>query len=169
MQLASLRIPGLADAVTRGRLLVRSMGLEFSQDAFRQVCTAHLLANRLKTAFPSGGPSVIAAIGDGHGILSALLHLAYPNAQIWLIDLGPTLVFQSFHLGRAFPTASHAIAGEELSGVRRTFIYQPAEVVGPLLPAKIDLAVNVASMQEMSPEVVANYFRLLRSRKTDFF
>lgn len=170
VQRATLQIAGLGAAVSRGRNMVRARGLDYSLDAFRQTCTARLLSERLDASvFSRRHPDVIMAIGDGHGILSALLHLMYPGAQIWLVDLGPTLVFQAYHLGRAFPDSTHVIAGAPAAGARATFVYCPAEQVNSLLPAKVDLAVNVASMQEMSPEVVANYFSLLRSRRTDVF
>jgi hypothetical protein len=146
------------------------MGLHFSQDAFRQVCTAALLTRQLERSPLTGGaPNTIVAIGDGHGILAALLHSAFPAAQIWLIDLGPTLLFQASHLGRAFPATTHVIADEGVGTSGASFVYCPAERADSLPSSCVDLAVNVASMQEMVPATVASYFSFLRHRRTRYF
>ena len=108
-------------------------------------------------------------IGDGHGILSALLHTRFPSARIVLVDLGSVLFFQSYHLHKAFPDASQVIADEAPTGVESTFTFCPADLLEALPKGSIDLAVNVASMQEMDPAITARYFELLRERATRNF
>ncbi len=89
--LSQVNYPGLAKETSDAKKLVRTMGLSFSQDAFRQVCTKYLLEK--ETAKNNIEVKNILIIGDGYGILAALLSEKYPDAKIFLIDLGATLFF----------------------------------------------------------------------------
>jgi hypothetical protein len=150
-------IAGASDVIAR-------MGLAFSQDAFRQVCTFNLLTKY----FTLDQPDRILVIGDGHGILSALLHQRYPAAQIFLVDLGSVLFFQAYHLHKAYTDASQALTFEDLNG-NATFRFCPADRLESLPPVQFSLAINVASMQEMDPAMTANYFQLMRRHNTKLF
>ena len=166
MILAHLSYPGLSAQVKQAKKLVASMGLSFSQDAFRQVCTKYFLQKQLEKT--GNSLNSILLIGDGHGILSALLHEQYPNTKIFLIDLGATLFFQAYHLGKKYPEARHALVGEAGSAAA-DFVYCPAEQAEQFPLVKIDLAINIASMQEMTKDVIDQYFTMLRERKTGLF
>lgn len=161
----SLGFKGLASYLKQAKKTVADMGLFFSQDAMRQACTAFFLAGELEKAHAE--PSNILIIGDGHGILSALLHRQYPAARIILADLGVTLFFQAYYLGRMLPDAGHWLAGEDHYG--KGFVYCSAEDLGSLPDVDIDLAINIASMQEMNHATIAEYFRLLREHNTSLF
>lgn len=162
LHMAFLRMPNLRSDVRIARFIVRRMGLQFSQDAFRQVCTVNLLARHLAAAGES--PEGILVIGDGHGILSALLHDRFPKARIYLVDLGPVLLFQAVNLQKAFPEALQFLADEETNREgTAVFHFYPAESADKLRALTIDVAVNIASMQEMDPAVIAHYFSVLRS------
>jgi hypothetical protein len=165
LHLASLAMPHLRQDVNEARAIVERMGLVFSQDAFRQACTLNLLTRHLSTVAP---PGRILVIGDGHGILSALLHARYPDARIFLADLGSVLLFQAYHLSRAYPDAAQAITDETAAGMC-TFNLCPADRLDTLPRGSFDLAINVASMQEMDPAVTAGYFALLRQHDTSLF
>jgi hypothetical protein len=91
LTLATIRTPGLSKEIKRSKVILTKMGLPFSNDGFRQVCTLNFLKNKLKVI---GKPGKILIIGDGNGILSGLLHDAFPESNIYLIDLGPVLFFQ---------------------------------------------------------------------------
>jgi hypothetical protein len=158
-----LDAPGLQQELARARVVVSRMGLQFSQDAFRQACTTWLLGRHDVRA-----PGRIMVIGDGHGVLSGLLHERYPEAQLWLVDLGPTLLFQAAHLGRAFGAASHCLADED-EAPRAHFVYCPADRLGDLPVVPVALALNIASMQEMTVPAIASYFDFLRARDTQLF
>jgi len=146
--------------------IVKKMGLHFSLDAFRQVCTLSFLVNHLGS---KNYPSRILVIGDGHGILSALLHAQYPKSQIFLIDLGAVLLFQSHYLNMAFPYASQLLVEEKMDSIEgATFIFCPAGHID-MLHNQFDLAINVASMQEMTQTVIEGYFQFLRKSKTKLF
>ena len=167
IHLSYLGLPGLRQDVRMAKRVIQSMGLAFSQDAFRQVCTLNLLVRKMETM---QDPHRILIIGDGHGILAALLHSRYPNSRIFLADLGSVLFFQAYHLHKAFPGAPQVLIDEDLDNHdNAVFSLCPADRVDMLPQDELDLAINLASMQEMDPAVTANYFALLRQRKTRLF
>jgi hypothetical protein len=168
LMMAGLSYPGLEKDVKKSQQLVGSMGLYFSQDAFRQACTKFFLAKKI--AEQKMPVKNILIIGDGFGVLAALMSEQYPGANIFLIDLGVTLFFQSYYLSKKFPGKSHTllengVTVKEGSG----FYYCPAEHVQHFPEVELDLAINIASMQEMNPEMIRTYFNLLRERKTKLF
>jgi hypothetical protein len=162
MHLMILGLPGLQGHVRNAKRVVHRMGLTFSQDAFWQVCTVNLLYQYLNA---EKAPEHILVIGDGYGVLSALIHSLYPNARLYLADLGSVLFFQAYHLQRAFPKVPQAVTDED-DGVFGVFNFVPADHLETLPLGDFDLAVNIASMQEMAPAVTARYFTLLRERNT---
>ena len=168
LHLLVLDAPRLRAEVPQAKRVVRQMGLHFSRDAFRQMCTDWFLDRAIRNG-AAGEPRTILVIGDGHGILSALLHLRFPLARILLVDLGATLVFQAAGLTKAFSSATHVLADDMAAQRDATFSYCPADRIESLPEGNIDLAINVASMQEMTPAAVAGYFRLLRARRTQMF
>lgn len=149
-----------------GRLLAKKMGISFTYDCFRQICSLNLITKRLKR-HPAGRLCVI-CIGDGYGFLSGLLKESFPNSVICLVDLGKTLLFQFYYLGRAFPDCKHEVILDANQEVRvafsnADFIYCPAEYLEQLSGFSFDLAINIASMQEMNPDSINRYFQFLRS------
>lgn len=144
--------------------VARRMSFVFSYDFFRQVCSLHLLMSNLKM----DKKMKILAIGDGYGFLSALIKQAYPGSSIFLVDLGKTLLFQAHYCGKAYPEYSHALVSvsnkeEKEKGIRDAdFIYCPAELLERLNGISFDVAINVASMQEMNQETISGYFDFLR-------
>lgn len=139
----------------------RAMGIDVTFDAFRQACTFELL-DRFRPERTQDRVRAL-VIGDGHGTLSALIKSQWPRAQVTLVDLGRTLVFQVVRCQRAYPTLRHELAtAPEMAGA--DFVYCPADELQALEASGFDIAVNVASMQEMTPGVVDNYFSFLRRR-----
>lgn len=162
-----LKSPTLNEDIQIARVVVKRLGLWFSQDAFRQVCTLNLLSKYLAD---DNRPERILVIGDGHGILSALLHTKYPNTKIYLVDLGSVLFFQAYNHNRAFPGEKQCLTDEsEGTENSETFSYCPADSLNTLPNVDFDLAINVASMQEMDSNVVDAYFSLLRQHNTRLF
>jgi SAM-dependent methyltransferase len=138
--------------LSSGLRVSRRMDVPFVWGSFRQLCALELMTRYAKD------PSTILVIGDGYGFLSAMLKELYPKARIVLIDLGKTLLFQVFHVTKAFPGAGHALAGEGDGD----FVYCPADQIDRL-PFAYDLAINTHSMQEMTMATVARYFEFLRA------
>jgi SAM-dependent methyltransferase len=138
--------------------LSREMGLYFTYDAFRQVCVVAALEPYLS------GKTRVLNIGDGYGFLSALIKSRYPEARITCVDLGKTLLFQSHYCQKAFPTSvRHLVEQYGTIPAVADFVFCPAENLESLAGETFDLAINIASMQEMNSETVARYFRFLRN------
>jgi len=137
--------------------LSRKMGLHFTYDAFRQVCVVVALKPYLRVKAVR-----ILNIGDGYGFFSALIKNYYPDAKIICVDLGKTLLFQAHYCQRAFPASIRCLAGEQSIAANVDFVFCPAEDLESLSGEKFDLAVNIASMQEMNSETLRRYFQFLR-------
>lgn len=138
--------------------LSREMGLNFTYDAFRQVCALAVLEPYLKKT-----DLRIMNIGDGYGFLSALIKKQYPQAKISLVDLGKTLLFQAHYCQRAFPQARfYLVKKNEAVDQQADFVLCPAEDLEVLGSQKFDVALNIASMQEMNSPTIKSYFDFLR-------
>jgi hypothetical protein len=146
--------------IGRTRPLRRRMGVDLTLDVFRQVCTLALLGTQLmKTAVTA--PRVL-MIGDGFGVLSALFKEIFPHAAIVLVDLPLVLAVQAHYCQKAFAKSSHRLAGGGGGAVPSDFLYCPADSLDRIASLRFDLAVNIASMQEMTSPMIARYFDLLR-------
>ena len=158
------RVPAAIAATWRASFRA---GLVFNQDALRQAFTLALIAGHLQHERIQR----IVMIGDGYGLLGAALARWRPAAQLVFVDLGRSLLFQALTCGRVFPDAEHVLLGGDgapQAGSSR-FVYCPADRLEHWPPGPIDLAVNVASMQEMTGDAVAAYFALLRRAPTSWF
>lgn len=147
------------------RPVAKKMGISFTYDCFRQVCSLNLVMKRLKCL--PGHRLCVICIGDGYGFLSGLLKECFPNSLICLVDLGKTLLFQSHHLGMAFPQYKHkaildANQEERVVSTDTDFLYCPVEQLEQLSVFSFDLAINIVSMQEMNSNSIMSYFRFLR-------
>jgi hypothetical protein len=152
--------------------LTRRARLVFNQDVLRQAFTLSLLAAR----FNGRHLARILLIGDGYGLLGAALAKRYPAAQICFLGLGRLLLFQALTCERAFPEddsppPSQALVGRDRAEdiARARFVYGPADRLYAWHVGPVDLAVNVASMQQVSADVVSRYFDLLRRAPTTWF
>ena len=139
--------------------LARDLSFDLTYDVWRQTAALAVLADHW-AAFGLS-PRRFALIGDGHGFLGALIHRLRPDAVLYCIDLPKMLVFQAQTHATADPDAVLTRRQDtETPGAAAFVLPQEAEaVLGP-----IDCAVNIASLQEMTPESIADYFAFLRSR-----
>jgi len=147
-----------------GTGLCRKMGLHFTFDAFRQICTLAIIERNLGRGGVIKGGLNILMIGDGYGFLSALFKLRFPHSTVVLIDLGKTLLLQSYNCQMAFPQSVHMLPEKIDERSQADFVYCPAEQLEALKGFTFDIAVNIASMQEMAPTIVERYFAFLRKR-----
>ena len=117
----------------------------------------------------SAGPPRVLEIGGGYGGLALHLSRILGDCRYVLIDLPETLIFSAAYLSLHAPG-------------KRIFLYDPAHREAPvavsdhdftLLPdyrldalagSEFDLALNVASMQEMRPDQITRYLDFLRDR-----
>jgi SAM-dependent methyltransferase len=144
----------------RARPLLKRLGFPMTNDAFRFMCVMALLERHI----PSGKKFRVINIGDGYGFLSAFIKELYPQAQICFVDLGKTLLFQAHYCSKAFPNAKHHLVSGPVSqqDAEADFIYCPAENLKELDALRFDVAINIASMQEMNVPTVRHYFDFLR-------
>ena len=143
--------------------LARRMKFPFTYDCFRQVCTAALLSRYI---IASDRKFKVINIGDGYGFLSALIKELFPNAQLYLVDLGKTLLFQSYYCAKGFSDKDHYLVSRESTRMgidtAADFVYCSTEDLALLDDVSFDAAINVASMQEMNTETIRYYFQFLR-------
>lgn len=139
----------------------RAMGLAVSLDGFRQLCTLDLLMQPV-AATTLHRPLRVLIIGDGFGVLSCLVKSEFPDASIVLVDLGQTLLFQASYCPKAHPDRRHVLAGTP-GADEADFVYCPSDTLDAIDHRRFDIAINVASMQEMDPSTVAAYFVFLRA------
>lgn len=142
--------------------LTDRMGLTFSYDCFRQICSLVLIRRFLKDKRRLN----VIIIGDGYGFLASLIKQIYPHSVILLVDLGKILLFQAYYCGRAHPNCSHYLVNTRQetnqNELNYDFIYCPAENLKMINNLSFDLAINIASMQEMNRETIEFYFSYLR-------
>jgi hypothetical protein len=150
-------------ACERLQAINRRAGGDLTLDQFRQACSYELI-DRYLPANVRPAPRVV-IIGDGHGTLAALIAESWPAVTIALVDLGRTLVFQAQRLQQAHPARTHALAGEA-GADRADVVYCAADRLDALDGRRFDVAINIASMQEMGSGVVAGYFSWLRQSMT---
>jgi hypothetical protein len=146
---------------------LRDIDMFFSYDVFRQCCIASILEPYIAQW---RNPTIL-LIGDGYGILSGLLKIRFPESRLFPVDIFPALLFQAVVLGKSMPeirqelTCSDGLrkneAGDRNIPAEITFCH--ANDLSLLDGNGFHIAINVASMQEMTPDSVRNYFAFIRS------
>ena len=132
----------------------------------RQVMTLALLEEWVQT---ESLREPIVVVGDGFGTLSSLL-LANPRirAKIVVVNLTAPLLMDATYIDTSVESVRMCLvtSGEDyLQALNEREIVvvlvqaDNAQVIGN---GPISLAINIASMQEMNPPDIANYFRLFR-------
>ncbi len=148
--------------------ICKKMGFYFSFDVFKQVCSLALINQKLSPGMKERRLNFL-MIGDGYGFLSSLVKTVYPNSTIVLIDMGKTLLFQSFYCQRVHPASSHRSVLEKdkfnlnSNDCNYDFIYCPTEYLQEVSKIKFDIAINIASMQEMNYDTISRYFSFMRT------
>jgi putative sugar O-methyltransferase len=110
---------------------------------------------------------VVLDIGAGWGGFAYQLRRHVPDVTYIIIDLPPTMLFSGTYLRATYPDArmrfySDAAAEtilEDLDDV--DFVFLPPYAVPRVTLPPADLAVNIASFQEMTTEQVCGYVRAL--------
>lgn len=139
--------------------VVKAAGRAYNMDAMRQALTAALVLEHVSLR-----GSLVAVIGDGFGVLSALLRGL--GARVLNVNLTASLFVDAVSLRRAgqpfvlVEAADEAMAGDAIVLVR-------ADDHELLAELPITVAISVAAFQEMNPDVVAGYFSTLRASPGD--
>lgn len=141
-------------------------------DMYRQAVTLTHIAQRVPASRESD--SFWAVIGDGFGVLAALILLRHSNSRVALFNLDRTLlvdlVFLRKVLGKEFDrTASLVRTGNELqSALSNSNDHMPrliavrAQDQRFLGDLPVDVVTNIASMQEMRSVDINGYFNEMR-------
>jgi putative sugar O-methyltransferase len=146
------------------KLVIDRMGLDYTLDVYRQVCTANLLHSVImEREIPRRD---ILLIGEGFGVLACLLKTLWPFARIHLVDMGPMLAIQAYHCRKAFPEAIHVVS-QPAEQVYHDFLYLTPDELRNLEGIEIDLAASVVAFQEMPLQVIHRYMDFLRGHVAD--
>lgn len=154
------------------REIARRQNRAVDLDMYRQALTFTHIAHRLPASRESD--SFWAVIGDGFGVLTALILSRYPNSRVALFNLDRTLlvdlVFLRHVLGEEFDrTVSLVRSSSELQTALSNsndrmprllaFRAQDQHFLGDL---PVDVVTNVVSMQEMRSSDINGYFAQMR-------
>lgn len=160
------RSPAYKEAIS----YTRTQGRALDMDVLRHVCTIELLRQYHKEM---GNPRTVAVIGDGQSnfVSAALASGLYTSVvSINLVDV----LLNDLNLIAKLPDFSEAAVACALDAVSLRAAVAAPETRLVLVPANraqdlgdvgFDLVVNVASFQEMTPQIVAGYFALIRANR----
>ena len=158
-----------------GRLIAERTGRAFTHDMLRQVLSLTLISKHINL---EGRGDCNLVIGDGFGVLTSLFLLAVPERKTIIVNLSKSLLLDLVYIQRAVPDVGIALADNEedvrqaLSDPTIRLIALQADNAACATVAPIGISANVVSMQEMDPDVVSGYFRILRdnpAKETVFY
>lgn len=155
-------------------MLAGTQGRIYDLDMLRQAITLAFLREMLPGCLSPG--STLLVIGDGFGTLSSLALMAESRLRVVLVNLTKTLLADLVFIQRGLPSVKIALP-TTLDSMRCAVSDGEASVIAVraddyhyIREIKIDMAVNIASMQEMNPSTIAGYFAALReSAGGDYF
>ena len=162
----AFRSPAHAAAVA----YTRAQGRALDMDVLRHVCTMDLLQEHHRRM---GAPNTVAVIGDGQAnfVAAALASERYDTVvSINLVDV----LLNDLPLLAALPGLTDtaiqvAMDAEEvraaLAAPQVKVVLVPANRAAALRDVGFDLVVNIASFQEMTPQIVDEYFALIRANR----
>jgi len=160
----------------KGRRLAGKGGLLFDYDFVKQLLSFNEILKQLGVKilddkhYPLSSQSIKVAcvIGDGYGYLSALLRVVDPGLKVISINLGRTLFFDVFFSQEYLPLENPVLLRKEGKNklellAKHDLVFCEAENYHILEGMPIDIFINIASMQEMDPQVIDKYFDYITS------
>jgi hypothetical protein len=111
---------------------------------------------------------VVLEIGSGWGGFGHQFKTLYPNTTYISVDLPPTLMFAGLYSATTFPNARTLFYGEpdfeaKVRNIKAyDFVFLPHYYFPQLQGQPLDLAINMASFQEMTTAQVEGYIRQLK-------
>ncbi len=160
------RFTPLADSLDIGRLIARRQHRAYTYDLLRHSLTLALVRHFVPL---DRLDEVSAVIGDGYGMMASHLLLANPGRKVIAVNLTKPLLLDMVFLRQAVPGVGIALVRDAADMVAAladptvNAIAVQADNAAALTAAPVALAINIVSMQEMEPAVVAEYFRILRA------
>lgn len=168
--------------------ITASQGRAYDLDVLRQALTIAFLKNNHLSTTPSS-QATVCVIGDGFASMTALLLASSSASRVVLVNLTKTLLVDLWYLklwmGAEKFNAKVTLVTDE-DGLVQALARQGSsnslggEVIAIqavdhelLQRCPVDIALNIASMQEMDPSVISAYFDDLRTvashRKLTFY
>jgi len=160
------RFANFDEYLRSGKTIAERRGGVLDLGMIRQVLTLSLLDQHV-SAEQARLPTII--IGDGWGTMASLVLSSLPKRKVVLVNLTSMLLVDLVYIMKSLPGISICLArdvseyqsGLECDGVDVVAVCADnAEIIGH---GPIGVAINIASMQEMDPLVIASYFEALRS------
>lgn len=151
------------------RAILKRQKRAYDKDVLRHSLTMAMLLDNLPL-HESFDPIVI--IGDGFGTMASLIIEILSDKKIVLVNLTKTLLVDLAFLYKAFPDVGYAYVESE-ADIRAALADPSTQIVAVraddsslLQSIPIGLAINILSMMEMDPPVIAKYFEYLRKSPT---
>jgi len=155
--------------VSAGREIVAKSGFVFHFDSVKQILSLSTILKTLGKGdnLTRQGIRSVCVIGDGYAFFSNLIRHIDPDIRVISVNLGRTLFFDVLFSERCYPEMHPILlTAEESKKVQLAssqLAFVEAEKFSLLENLDIDLFINIASMQEINPEVVEKYFKYMRS------
>jgi len=143
-------------------VLARDLKIDIDYNVWKQTVALAVLVDHWNAHDLT--PETFALIGDGAGFLGALIHRCVPKSVIYCIDLPKMLVFQAQTHGAAGHSDAMSLMHRHGDGPTPITYVLPKDI--GVIPGTIDCAINIASMQEMTPVSIQAYFDFIRERST---
>lgn len=162
------RFAALSPCLAIGRQIARRQGRAYTYDLLRHGLTLALL--RQFDVLP-GADGVSAVIGDGYGMMASHLLIGRPESRVISVNLTKPLLLDLVFIRQAVPgigiafVRDRAEMAEALADPAIRCVAVRADDAEALRSAPVALAVNIVSMQEMTPKVIAGYFDILRNNQ----
>ncbi len=157
--------------IDAGKTIVAKSGHILSFDSVKQMLSLDTILKTLNNGDNLTGQGIrsVCVIGDGYAFFSSLVRFIDPGIRVVLVNLGRTLFFDVLFSKRCFPEIHPILLKtEESKDVQFSnfqLVFIEAERFGLLEKLEIDLFINIASMQEMNPEIIDRYFKYMRSSR----
>ena len=152
---SNIGAPRTCQIVTNGGKTIQCDGSDLNQI---------YIANRISTLWNSVhtiAPSRILDIGGGYGALASKLAKIFPEAKISLIDTPEANLLQAYFLSSIHSREQVGYHDRELFNYK--FSVVPISSFNLLPGYSWDLVINSASMQEMEPKVIVDYFNFIQT------
>jgi len=151
------------------RKLCKRMNVIFGFDQAKSVLIYDVL-NQYKLFQQNGS---ICIIGDGYGFMGSLIKEINPESHVIYVNLSENLMLDAIGFGMCFPQESACLFDRNASPTTiwdgSHTIFLKAGDYAELSERPISLFINVASMQEMHPEVIKMYFEFMRQSTVEAF
>jgi len=156
-----------------GKKIAKTQNRALDMDMLRHVFTLALMENKIQKIKEKEKTCLV--IGDGLGNMSSLLVL-YGIKKIVSINLNEVLLTDYIFMKSILLPEQIAYVDSQndldiaINDKKIILIYLSADKHSLIRNLKIDFAFNIASMQEMNPEIVGEYFEDMRnSKSSDLF